>query len=452
MQSATRDDESLSLEQSSAQLAERPPCLPGGLGAAGHLQELARDNLALFRRCAELGGITRFRVYWYVCHVVTDPELAGVLLVNHHGAFKKTRALQIARPTFGNGLVTSEGEAWRRQQRLLRQFFTPRAVAGHRELIAEATAKKLSTWGLSAEVDLRQAMIDVSLDVVCRALFGLQASRLQPLIQAAAEAVQRWHTECQALCLPYPHYWPTASNLRYRRRCRALDHEVYRIIRELRLSGGQQHGVLGAMFAARDEDGSAMSDREIRDQVVTLFLAGHDTTAASLAFALYELSYRPDLQASIAADGRVDQNDDLERVLKETLRLYPAVHLVARTAVRDVTLGRFSVRRGEEVVLPLYVMQRRPQLFEHPDEFLPERWAAACPVAPRHAYLPFSTGPRVCIGQALATSELQTIIHGVLSRYRLQPLASRDPQLDSRMTLAPAPGSVNVRTVLLQRP
>jgi cytochrome P450 len=443
--SAATDDADASLDSSHG-LAERAPQLPGGTALQGHLRDLASDNFALFKRCAAQGGLVRFRVYWYQCHVLTDPELAGALLVTHAASFQKTRGLQVARPTFGNGLVTSEGDEWRRQQRLMRAYFTPKAAASYAELIDDCIERKLTNWDRAGGVvDLHEDMVDVSLELVCRALFGLDAGRLQSIVRDAAQAVQQWHSDCQALCLPYPHYFPIPSNYRYRKRTRALNRAVYALIRDVRASGGAGHGLLGALLNAKDEEGNAISDQELRDQIVTLFLAGHDTTASSLALTLYELSYRPDLQQQIAQElQRGEPSECLEHVLKETLRLYPAVHLVGRTALADVKLGKFLIRRGEEVILPLQVMQRNPRLFSRPDEFVPERWAGLPPTCPRYAHLPFSTGPRVCIGQALAMAELRGIVAATLRRFRLKPLGKRAPRLENRMTLAPAPGMTRV--------
>jgi cytochrome P450 len=164
---------------------------------------------------------------------------------------------------------------------------------------------------------------------------------------------------------------------------------------------------------------------------------------------LYELSYRTDLQRRIVrelCDG--EHSETLECVIKEALRLYPAVHLVARTALRDVTLGPYLVRQGEEVVLPLYTMQRSAKLFERPTAFEPERWAArGKPVCPRHASLPFSAGPRVCTGQAIAMAEMRTLLAAVLRGFELAPLAPRAPRVDAQMTLAPAAHSTQVRIV-----
>ncbi|HXK20468.1 MAG TPA: cytochrome P450, partial [Polyangiaceae bacterium] len=396
-------------EQPAPQLL-RAPELAGGHALKGHLHELAHDNQALFRRCAELGGLVRFRIYWFTCHVLTDPSLASELLITRASSFMKTRGLQIARPTFGNGLLTSEGDTWRRQQRLMRAFFTPKAAEGYGPLIEDCIERRLATWSEGGVVDLHSEMIDVSLEFVCRALFGLDASRLQPLIRDAAAAVQEWHGVCQDLCLPYPHYYPMPANFRYRSRSRALNRAVYALIRDVRASGGDEHGLLGALLRVRDEDGSGISDREIRDQLVTLFLAGHETTAASLALTLYELCHRPDLQARVASESDSGKSEAdvpsecLEQVIKETLRLHAPVHLVARTAIEDVRLGPYLVKRREEVVLPVHVLQRSSKLFKRAEEFVPERWAdeAKGPICPRHAFLPFSSGPRVCIGQAIA--------------------------------------------------
>ncbi len=445
---ASVDQADDSLAASLARGAIRPPELAGGSFLQGHLRQLAHDDQALFRRCAALGGLVRFRVYWFTCHILTDPELAGEMLVTHASSFMKTRGLQVARPTFGNGLLTSEGDAWRRQQRLMRAFFTPKAAESYAPLIADCIDRKLSTWQSGAVVDLHRDMVDVSLEFVCRALFGLDASKLQPLIREAAEAVQQWHSDCLALCLPYPHYYPTPSNFLYRKRSRALNRAVYSLIRDVRAKGGSGHGLLGALLQVKDEDGSSISDEEVRDQVVTFFLAGHETTASSLALALYELAHLPGTQAQIAQESSAGRSSEcLEQVIKETLRLHAPVHLVGRTAVEDVRLGPYLVKRREEVVLPVHVLQQSPKLFRRPDEFVPERWSTTSenPTCPRHAYLPFSTGPRVCIGQAIALAELRGMVSRVLQRFRLEAIAPRQIRLEPHMTLSPAPGSTRVR-------
>ncbi len=438
----TRHASKAALSSDTASPPTRSPKLAGGSPIQGHLRDLAESHHALFQRCAELGGIAHFRIYWYTCHVVTDPDLVSSVLIDEASSFHKTRALKAAEPTFGNGLVTSEGETWKRQQRLLRPFFTPRAAAGYEDLMASAIQAKLDTWRSGQTVDLYEEMVDVSLEIVCSALFGIEAGRLQPLIRGAAHAVQRWHRDCEALCLPYPHYWPTAANFRYRRATRSLDRAVYALIREARASSEKDHGLLSAMLRVQDEDGQGIRDAEVRDQIVTLFLAGHDTTASSLAFALYELSHRTDLQSKIVDE--LESTGDspcLTRVLEETLRLYPAVHLVARTAIRDVMLGSYLIREGEEVVIPLAILQRSPKFFRSPDTFDPDRWLDAAKASPRGAHIPFSTGPRVCTGRALAMQELRTILATVLRRFRIDPIGERAPRIDARMTLGPAPGS-----------
>jgi cytochrome P450 len=411
----------------------------------GHLRDLAQSQLSLFQRCADLNEVTQFRVYWYTCHIVTDPVLAGEMLIERAADFKKTRALQAARPTFGNGLVTSEGEDWKRQQRLLRRFFTPRAVEGYDALMVEATSRQLDAWQDSSSVDLHEDMVDVSLEIACKGLFGIAAGDFKSAIREASHAVQHWHSACEELCLPYPHYWPSLANLRYRLATRTLNRQVYKLIRRARQVGGSDFGLLSAMLTVKDDDGRGISDRELRDQIVTLFLAGHDTTASSAAFGLYELSHRPDLQERIVSElEQGGESECLSAVIEETLRLYPSVHLVARTALSDVRLGRYLIRRGEEVVVPLWVMQRSAESFDAPHDFLPERWKAQ-KKSNRPASLPFSAGPRVCTGKSLALHELRTILGHVVRRFRLLPVGERSPRIEARMTLYPAPGSTVVR-------
>ncbi|MDX2053210.1 MAG: cytochrome P450 [Polyangiaceae bacterium] len=437
---------SLSSEFTSA----RPsiPTLPVSSWLSGHVRDLSRDKLGLFQRCAEVGGHVRLRLYSVGFHIVTDPELVTQILTVEADAFRKSRALQFSRPTFGNGLVTSEGEAWRQQRRLVSPTMTPKAAASYRGLMESTIAKRLDALQDGDTPELYEEMIEVSLEVACQALFGVGSAMLRPSIRRAATAVQRWHRAVEIRCLPYPHYLPTLANLRSRSANWALDRAVFALIREERKQGRNDRGLLSAMLQARDARGRAlMTDRQIRDQVVTLFLAGHDTTATSMAFALYELSYRPDLQSMIRSElAASGASETLDRSLKETLRLYPAVHMIARMAVRDVMLGRHLVRKGDELLVPLWVFHRDPKVFPDPEAFCPERWGVSGGLNSRaRAYLPFSTGPRVCTGQSLAQEELKVVVAAVLRKFQLEAVEPRKIEVQPQLTIVPKPGTTIVR-------
>ncbi len=428
----------------------RAPTLVCPARAAGHLPDLANDKLALFRTCSELHGIVRCHVYHWQFHVLTDPGLVHELLVKVPHAFHKTRALKVARTTFGNGLVTSEGGRWKRQQRLIRPSLTPQAVAEYRPLMLEAIHETLSSWPSAAERDVYPDMVDMTLKMVCRALFGVDSVRLQPLICELAHATQQWHLDCERRFLPSPQYWPTPWNLRYRRAAHRLDREVFALIQD-RMNGSADDGsLLDKFIKSQGSDGRRMSPRQVRDELVTLFLAGHDTTASALTFAAYELSFRADLQSRIRTElrdgSRASTSETLDHVIKETLRLYPSVYLIGRMAITDVMLGAYWIRKGEEVIVPIYTLHRRSELFERPDEFVPERWQGK--PESRHAFIPYSNGPRVCAGQAMATQELRVILGEVLKRFELRPVGDRCPRVLARLTMVPQPGSMLVRLCL----
>lgn len=414
--------------------------LPVSGWLSGHAKLLSSNKLDLFRRCAELDGIVRLRLYWVALHIVTAPDLVAEVLVDKADAFEKGRALKLAKVTFGNGLVTSEGETWKRQRRLIAPLLSGRTVAGYAAAMKLAISKKLSTFRSGETRDLHAEMVDVSMAIACETLFGIDARRLQEPVRETAHALQRWHADFERWCLPWPHLLPTTWNARYRLAHRPLERVVQELIAEARQAPGRP-GLIGKLLAARDDEGHPLHERQIRDEIVTMLLAGHDTTATTMAFALYELAHRPDVQETIRLDA--DAGATLDRVIQEVLRLYPAVHMIDRIATRDTTIGGRSIRKGDSLLVSLMAMQRDPRLHASPDQFQPERWQRDAKA--RHGTCPFSAGPRTCTGQAMAMQELRTVVTEVLRRFRLSPVGPREVRLIPQVTLLPAPGSTVVR-------
>jgi cytochrome P450 len=250
-----------------------------------------------------------------------------------------------------------------------------------------------------------------------------------------------------------PLSWPTPGNLRTRRAIERLDRIVYRIIRERRESGKDTGDVLSMLLLARDEDGSGMSDLSVRDEAMTLFLAGHETTANALAFAWYLVAKNPEVFAKMRAEvdaaigDRPPAFEDLPRlpytlqVLKESMRLYPPAYLLGRQAIRDVTVGGHRLPAGTIVMINILAMHRRPDVFPDPERFDPERFEVeAEKKLPRGAFIPFGAGSRICIGNHFALMEGQLVLAAIARRFAFELSSAREVELDPLITLRPKHG------------
>jgi cytochrome P450 len=426
-----------------------PPRLAVDHWFFGHMKPFGQDKLAFMERCAEHeAGILEVKVYDAPVYLVDDPDLIGDVLVRNAKDFIKTRGLRSLERAFGQGLLTSNGTLWMRHQKLLRPFFAPARMAAHAGLIARHADQLVAKWTDGGVRDLHTDVTTFTLEVACETLFGIDAERVAPAVRLASEAVQRWFVHWERSFLPNLDRWPLPSAYRFRRDVREIDGELYALIAE-RARAPRGDDLLSLMLSTRDgEDG--LSDTEIRDELLTLLLAGHDTTATSITMALLELVRHPEVFASVRAeiDAALADGKDLAsvaptlpklgQVIKETLRLYPAAYQVGRAAACDTRVGPYAIGLGTEVIVPIWALHRSPRRFEQPREFMPGRWTPQFERAlPKYAYLPFGSGPRVCMGQALASLELPIALATALSRVDLGGFEKTPPRVHARLTLIP---------------
>jgi cytochrome P450 len=417
---------------------------------------MRRDPLALFARAAREGDVVRLRLGRDV-YLLNHPDHVQRVLHENHANYRKSFFYARLRPLVGDGLLTSEGAAWRRKRRLAQPAFHRDRLASFAEIMAEHTAAMLEAWAPRAArgepVDVSAEMMRLTLTVVGHALFG------HDLLGTAAD-VSRAFTEAMRLTnenlysLVYlPPSVPTPRNVRFSRAMRVLDRVVRSVI-EARRAAPPRPDLLGMLMEARDEEGGpGLDDGELRDSILTMVLAGHETTANALAWAFHLLSQAPAVarrlheEASAAlGDGRatlaaLPRLGFAAQVCQEAMRLYPPAWVFGREAIEDDVFGGFRIPAGAAVSMAPWLLHRDPRWWRDPKVFDPGRFEPdAAAARHRYCYVPFAAGPRMCIGNAFATMEMQVVLGMIAARYRLELVPGRPVVVEPSVTLRPRSG------------
>jgi len=403
------------------------------------LRRLSKDVLGTMeQRFARYGDAHRGEVLGPPSYSFRHPDAVFDVLVTHASCFgKRTQNLEL----LGNGLLLSEGEAWRRQRRRIQPGFHHESILAYGTLIEEEAERLLGRWAPGMVIELRAAMLELTLRVVCRTLFGQSYRGDSGRLASTLTALQRIAVS-PALLPP----WAPSPTRIVRRYLRGLvDREVYSIID----SGASEPGSLLAELRAARDQGVGMTRTELRDEVVTLFLAGHETTALSLTWTFSLVATHPEVDAALqselqqlcgpVATAAIDALTLFPRVLRESMRLYPPAYVLPRVCREPVRIAGVALAPGDEAWLWIFHMQRDPRWFREPARFDPERFAPDGEHAlhPR-AYAPFGAGSRSCIGRHFANLEALLVLAKVLERYRLEPLERGAIPVHPRVTLAPA--------------
>jgi cytochrome P450 len=418
------------------------------------------DPLGLLQACARQGDAVSFRFGLSRVVLFSHPRLIEEALVAHAQAMRKSSGTRRLRSLIGDGLLTSDGETWRRERRLAQPAFHRARLEGYARVMVEHIERLLEEWQDGDTRDVHQEMTELTLRIACATLFGADVSSDLPTIRAANLVLSRhFQSRLSSLLFLLPDSVPSPGNRRYQAAVRALDGILYRIIAERRREGLDRGDLLSMLLQARDAEPAPgshawLSDREVRDALMTFLLAGHETTALSLAWACYLLDQNPEAAGRLRAElcgelnGRPPGLADLPRlpyldaVVSETLRLYPPAYLIGREAVRDLSIGGYAIRRGTTVLMSQYVVQRDPRFFEHPDEFRPERWldGRLARDLPRFAYFPFGGGQRQCIGNTFALVETNLVLGALAQRVHLHLVAGHPVEPQAVVTLRPRYG------------
>jgi len=412
------------------------------------------DPLAVFSGWArEFGDIFYYRAGWIHVYFLNSPELIESVLVTNQQNFRKDRVIQNSRWFLGQGLLTSEGGEWLRQRRLSQPAFHRERLALYARIINGCAEEMLDSWKDGENRDVHQEMMQLTLRVVAKVLFSVDVKNESKEVAAALNLLMKHSSGARMLLPPWVRYLPLPFLIRVRRAVRQLDEVVYRIIRERRRSENDNGDLLSMLMSARDEDGSRMTDRQLRDEVMTFLLAGHETTALSLSWAWFLLSENPEAENKLhhelarVLDGKNPSFEDLPRlcyteaVVKESVRLYPPAWSLARTAAEDFEIGGYLVPAGSNVVMSQWIMHRDPRFFPSPEQFDPGRWFEEhTQRLPRFAYFPFGGGPRYCVGASFAMMEATLLLAAIAQRFRLRMVPGHKVVPVPSITLRPKYG------------
>jgi cytochrome P450 len=367
--------------------------------------------------------------------LINKPEYIEHVLLTNHANYGKSHFLRrMLGPLLGDGLLISEGELWRRQRRIMAPAFHNRRIAEFAATFAACTELTLARWRtLTEPFDVASEMMGLTLNIIARTMFSADVSAEVEAVRRLMDIAVNQRPGVLDL-LGFPEWLPRRQPAAYRRAIAEFEAVVSRILAARRADGIDRGDLLSMLLAARDpETGSGMSDKQLRDEILTVFAAGHETTATALSWIWYLLAQHPEAEAQLHHEldsvlgGRTPTYSDLARltwtrmVIEEAMRLYPPVHTIARTALGEDRIGGVRVPAGAILTINIYVTHRNPSLWPQPERFEPARFGPA-EVAQRHrfAYLPFGGGPRICIGNSFAMAEAQVIVATIAQRYRVR--------------------------------
>lgn len=432
--------------------AKFPPGPPNRLFAM-LTGSLYQDPLGYFSELTEkYGDVWGMRIGNFRSFFVNHPDLIEDVLVNKARLYHKGRILQANKYLFGEGLLTAEGDFWLRQRRLAQPAFHRERIAAYAATMADYTEQMLATWGNGEERDVHHEMMNLALRIVGKTLFDADVTRDAREVGDTLDMLLKIASNFGRTVL-LPLWVPTPKNLRAKAGVRRIEKIIYRIIAERRASGRDTGDLLSTLLQVQDEDGTRMNDRQLRDETITLFLAGHETTASTLSWTWWLLAQNPAVERRFHEElhgvlgGHAPTMDDLPKltylghVLTESLRLYPPAWGMARLAEEEHEIAGYTVKPGYGVAMAQWVVHRDPRWFDAPLEFRPERWEnGLAKQLPRFAYFPFGGGPRQCIGNTFALMEASVVLATVGQKYRFALAPGHEVKPMASITMRPRNG------------
>ncbi|MDQ4122474.1 MAG: cytochrome P450 [Acidobacteriota bacterium] len=433
----------------------QPPTLPAGI-LGGHFLKFRRQPTEFLTAAARLGDVSRFRLGNQPMFFVNHPDLIRDVLVTNAAKFHKGRALQRMKRVLGQGLLTSEGEFHLRQRRLAQPTFHRQRIAGYAASMVEYGERVSGEWRDGETYDISEEMMRLTLYIVAKTLFG---ANVENEADEIGDAMTTLIGAFNYLLLPFSELLeklPLPIAKRFNKAKETIDRVIYKIISERRQTGEDRGDLLSMLLLAQDEDdGGRMTDEQVRDECLTLFLAGHETTANALTWTWYLLSQNPEVEQRFYEEinrvlpGKLLPTFEdyanlnyVEAVLAESMRLYPPAWAIGRLAIENHKLNNFPVEKGALVLLSPYAMQRDGRFWNDPETFHPERWAniSVKEASQKFVYFPFGGGVRRCIGEQFAWTEGVLLLATIARKWRLRLLPEQKIALNPLVTLRPKYG------------
>lgn len=428
----------------------------------GNILDFKRDPLGFMTRCSrEYGDVVRLSFLGRYAYLLNHPDYIEYALVRNNRNFTKSKAKLLHRfrqeiMLVGDSLLSSEGEFWRRQRRVLQPAFHRQRIATYGEVMVSRTERMISTWQDGETRDVHRDMMSVLLEIAAETLFDATSNKLEELMevfgrvegtltgQGGGVQAQEGLRGISGQTLDYLRFWKAL---------RQLDGITYGIINERRRSGKDTGDLLSMLLHFEDEDGDRMTDRQLRDEVVAMFFAGYETTANALSWTWYLLSQHPEAETKLLTElqevlgDRRPTMEDLPRlrytdmIVKESMRLYPPAWSIAREALGECDIGGYRVSPGTQLLISQWVTHRDPRYFEDPEAFDPDRWEDGfAKRIPKYAYFPFGGGPRQCIGGAFATIQVALLVATIARKFRLELVPGQQVVPQPSIALRPKGG------------
>ncbi|HLH97632.1 MAG TPA: cytochrome P450 [Xanthobacteraceae bacterium] len=424
-------------------------------GLLEFLRRVREDQLSILTEDLFGQDIAYSRILFLHSFIINKPEYIEHVLLGNQRNYRKSDFLRrILGPLLGQGLLISEGEFWRRQRRIAAPAFHARRVAEFITAMTACTEARLDRWrSRGAPFDMANEMYELTLEIVARTMFSTNISGDMASLRRLTDVVVALRPSLLDL-LGFPQWLPRPQAAAYRRAIAEFEALVARLLAERRADGRDRGDLLSMLLAARDpETGEGMSDRQLRDEILTILLAGHETVANALSWTWYLLAQNPEAEARLHEElarvlgGRPPRFAELAElkwtgmVIDEAMRLYPPAHSIGRTALGEDHIGGLRVPPGANLTISIYLTHRNPNLWPDPERFDPTRFAPEA-LAARHrfAYLPFGGGPRICIGNSLAIAEAKAILATIAQHYRVRLAAGRPVEPIGLVTLRPKNG------------
>ncbi len=431
---------------------DRPPG-PDGWPLIGTTREFASDRLGFVTRLARTyGDVVRTPMAGDDFYALFHPDHVRHVLVDNNGNYVKGEFFQRQLDFLGTGVLNAEGEAWRRQRHAVEPAFHPDRIAGYAEFMTTYSERSVESWAADEVRNVHADMMRLTLEIVAKALFDVDLRTVQADVGRALETIMAGTRRRTGRIVDVPDWVPTPTNRALDRAQRRLDAIVDDII-DQRRAAEDAGDVVSSLLQSTGPDGASMTDEQIRDEVMTLLLAGHETTAQSLTYTWYLLAHHPEVEATLLEEletvlggdpPTVDDVSDLEyteRVVRESMRLYPPVWAILREPVEDDVVGGYRLPAGETVGIYQWVIHRDPRFFDDPLAFDPDRWTDEFRESLHpFAYFPFSAGPRRCLGDRFAMLEAKLVVATVLQRAHFEAVPGEELELAPSITLRPADG------------
>ena len=428
---------------------------PQGNSIAGHLIDLGNNPLGFLTDCGRnYGDIVPLQLGLTPACLIVNPDYIEQILKDRN-SFIKSRGFRALKTLLGEGLLTNEGESWFRQRRLAQPVFHQKKINGYGKTMVEYSEAITENWVDGEIRDVHVEMMSLTLKIVMKCIFNQDVGEGEAKnVAHALDVAMNWFESKRKQNFLIWEWFPRPENIRYRNAISKMDESIYSLIQQKRQSNEDGKDLLSMLMQARDEDdNSQMSDCQLRDEVATLMLAGHETTANALSWTWMLLAQNPQVEAKLwdelktVLGGRLPTIEDLPQlqyanmVIKESMRLYPPVAIFGREAVEDYQLDGYEIPSGCVVMLSQWVMHRHPKYFDNSEEFIPERWENDLEKRlPRGVYIPFGDGPRICIGKGFALMEAVLILATVAQKYKLKLVEDHPIVPQPSITLRPEHG------------